>query len=172
MENKGYIHLYTGDGKGKTTAAIGLAIRAAGANKKVFIAQFVKGMHYSELDALKRFPEIQIKQYGLDCFILNKPKQEDFEAARKGIEDVKIVVSDNLCDVLILDEVCIALHYHLFEVAELLEILKNKPLAMEIVMTGRRASPTLINASDLVSEMREVKHYFNEGVVARKGIEY
>ncbi len=105
----GYIHLYTGNGKGKTTAALGLALRAVGAGKSVFIAQFVKGMHYAELDAIKRFPEIELKQYGLDCFIENQPTEKDILAARKGFAEVKTMILDNEFDMIILDEVCIAL---------------------------------------------------------------
>jgi len=173
MENiKGYIHLYTGNGKGKTTAAIGLAIRAVGAGKRVFIAQFVKGMHYSELDTLKRIPEIDIRQYGLDCFIKNKPTQKDIDAARTGLAEVAKVLSKKGFDVVILDEICIALHYHLVEDEEVLNLLKAKPEEMEIILTGRYASKAMYKIADLVTEMNEIKHYYNDGVQARKGIEY
>ena len=172
MSNKGYIHLYTGNGKGKTTAAIGLAIRATGARKRVFIAQFVKGMHYAELDALKRFPNIEIKQYGLDCFIEKEPTQADIDAARIGLDEIKQVIKDNKHSLVILDEVCIALYYKLFGVHEVLSILKSKPVTMEIVLTGRYAPTELVEAADLVTEMKEIKHYFNKGVEARKGIEF
>ena len=169
---QGYIHLYTGNGKGKTTAAFGLALRAAGAGKKVFIAQFVKGMHYSELDALKRFPEIRVRQFGLDCFIVNQPDEKDIRAARHGLQQVAKVISGNLSDVVVMDEVCIALHYHLFEVEELIDILNVRPSEMEIILTGRYAPLRLLEIADLVTEMREIKHYFTSGVQARKGIEY
>ncbi len=169
---KGYIHLYTGNGKGKTTAALGLALRAAGAGKKVFIAQFVKGMHYAELDALKRFPEIELKQYGLDCFIENQPAENDIQAARQGLTEVKSILKNYQYDIVILDEVCIALYYHLFETQELISILRKKPEAMEIILTGRYAPPELIEIADLVTEMKEVKHYYTNGILARKGIEY
>jgi len=168
----GYIHLYTGNGKGKTTAALGLALRAAGAGKSVFIAQFVKGMFYSEQNALKRFPEISLKQYGLDCFIVNKPTQNDIAAARKGLEKVSEIILKDKYDMLIVDEICIALHYHLFELDEVIALLNAKPAAMEIVMTGRYAPPELYEAADLVSEMKEIKHYYNKGIEARKGIEF
>jgi cob(I)alamin adenosyltransferase len=168
----GYIHLYTGDGKGKTTAALGLALRAAGAGKKVFIAQFVKGMHYAELDALKRFPEIELKQYGLDCFIENQPTEKDIKAARKGLDEVTVMIFENQYDVIILDEVCIALYYHLFETEELISVLLKKPDSMEIVLTGRYAPPELFEIADLVTEMKEIKHYYTQGVLARKGIEF
>ncbi|MHC1707880.1 MAG: cob(I)yrinic acid a,c-diamide adenosyltransferase [Bacteroidales bacterium] len=169
---RGYIHLYTGNGKGKTTAAIGLAIRAAGSGKKVFIAQFVKGMPYSEIEILKKLPEITLEQYGLDCFIINQPEQEDILAARKGLSVVKEIILNNGCDILVLDEVCIALYYHLFEAEELIQLLKEKPLKMEIILTGRYAPKSLFEVADLITEMKEIKHYYNHGVSARKGIEY
>jgi cob(I)alamin adenosyltransferase len=168
----GYIHLYTGNGKGKTTAAMGLAVRAVGAGKKVFIGQFVKGMHYAELESLKRFPEIVIRQYGLDCFIKCKPTQRDIDAARHGLEEVTSIVEKNMFDMVILDEVCIALYYKLFSIDEVLSLIKQKPKGMEIVLTGRYAPDELIEAADLVTEMKEIKHYYNNGIEARKGIEY
>jgi cob(I)alamin adenosyltransferase len=169
---KGYIHLYTGNGKGKTTAALGLAIRAAGAGKKVFIAQFVKGMPYAEHKALQRFPEIILKQYGLDCFIVNEPTQEDMKLARIGLNEVSEIVLKNACDVLILDEVCIALHYGLFELNEIIHLLREKPESMEIILTGRYAPNELMDKADLVTEMKEIKHYYNRGIQAREGIEF
>ncbi len=172
MNNKGYIHLYTGNGKGKTTAAIGLAVRAVGAGKKIFIGQFAKGMHYSELDALKRFPEIEVRQFGLECFIRQKPAEKDIEAARKGFQETVSVIKENKYDIVIMDEACIALHYKLFDIKEFLAVLKNKPESMEIVLTGRKAPKELYETADLITEMKEIKHYYNEGVQARKGIEH
>ena len=169
---KGYIHLYTGNGKGKTTAALGLALRAVGAGKKVFIAQFVKGMHYSELDVLGRLPEIEIRQYGLDCFIREKPTEKDVEAARQGFNEVTEVITSNKVDMVIMDEVCIALHYQLFELEELISLLKMKPKGMEVVLTGRYAPVDLFEHADLITEMREIRHYYNRGIEARKGIEF
>ena len=169
---KGFIHLYTGNGKGKTTAALGLALRAAGAGKTVFMAQFVKGMHYSELDALKSFPAIEVKQFGLDCFIVNQPTREDIEAAQKGLEKVSSIIRDNNYNMVILDEICIALYYHLFEMDIVLELLKAKPEKMEIILTGRYAPPELYEIADLVTEMNEIKHYYQKGIEARKGIEF
>lgn len=168
----GYIHLYTGNGKGKTTAALGLALRAAGAGKRIFIAQFVKGMHYAELDALTRFPEIKLKQYGLDCFIVNEPTQKDIDAAREGLTEVTAIIAGNKFDIVILDEICIALHYHLFDIRDVLELLRSKPNEMEIVMTGRYAPQELNDVADLVTEMTEIKHYYSKGIEARKGIEF
>jgi len=169
---KGYIQVYTGNGKGKTTAAFGLALRAAGAGKKVFIAQFVKGLHYSELDAVKRFPEIELHQYGLDCFIVNQPTQADIEAAMEGFGKITTIINENSVDVLILDEICIALYYKLFKEAQVLELLKQKPEGMEIILTGRNAPVSIIEAADLVTEMKEIKHYYSKGVEARQGIEF
>ena len=168
----GFIHLYTGNGKGKTTAAMGLAIRAVGAGKKVFMAQFVKGMHYSELDALKNFQAIELKQYGLDCFIVNKPTQKDIDAARKGLADVAAIIDQGRYDLVVLDEICIALYYKLFDVEDVIKILTNKPAEMEIVLTGRYAPSPLYEIADLVTEMTEIKHYYQKGVEARKGIEF
>lgn len=168
----GYIHLYTGNGKGKTTAALGLALRAAGAGKSIFIAQFVKGMHYSELDALKRFPEIELKQYGLDCFIVNEPTPKDIDAVRKGLSEVTAIIAENKYDMVILDELCIALYYQLFDIRDMLALLRSKPDEMEIIMTGRYAPPELYDAADLVTEMTEIKHYYKKGIKARKGIEF
>lgn len=168
----GYIHLYTGNGKGKTTAALGLALRAVGAGEKVFIAQFVKGMHYAELDALKRLPEIELKQYGLDCFIVNQPTQDDIDAARKGLDEVAKIIAQNKFEIVILDEICIALFYHLFEIDQVLTILNTKPVETEIILTGRYAPAELYEIADLVTEMTEIKHYYTKGIKARKGIEY
>jgi cob(I)alamin adenosyltransferase len=168
----GYIHLYTGNGKGKTTAAIGQAIRAAGAGLSVYIAQFVKGMPYSELEILQQIPNITIKQFGLDCFIVNKPTQKDIDAANEGLRQVKEIIDSASIDILILDEVCIALYYHLFPEAELLTLLRNKPQNMEIILTSRYAPASLIDSADLVTEMKEIRHYFQRGIEARKGIEY
>lgn len=168
----GYVHLYTGNGKGKTTAAIGQAIRAAGAGLSVYIAQFVKGMPYSEIEILRKIPNITTKQFGLDCFIVNEPTQKDIDAANEGLRQVKKIIDSGSFDVVILDEICIALYYHLFPEADLLTLLRNKPQNMEILLTGRYAPASLIDSADLVTEMKEIRHYFQRGIEARKGIEY
>ena len=170
---KGYIQVYTGNGKGKTTAAFGLALRAVGAGKKVFFAQFVKGKIYSEIEAVNRFlPDITIKQFGLGCFIVDKPTQKDVEAAQAGLKEIKEIFLTGKYDMIVLDEANIALFYNLFTVESLIEIIRSKPEATEIIITGRYAPPELIEVADLVTEMKEVKHYFNNGVDAREGIEY
>ncbi|MFA7226643.1 MAG: cob(I)yrinic acid a,c-diamide adenosyltransferase [Dysgonamonadaceae bacterium] len=170
---KGYIHVYTGNGKGKTTAALGLALRAVGAGKKVYFAQFVKGKIYSEIDAINRYiPEITVKQYGRGCFIVNEPTLEDIQAAKEGLEEVGAVIRSGKYDVVVLDEATIALHYKLFSVEELIAVLQEKHEETEIAITGRYAPEELIEIADLVTEMKEIKHYYTKGISARKGIEY
>jgi cob(I)alamin adenosyltransferase len=170
---KGYVHLYTGDGKGKTTAAMGQAIRAAGAGKKVFIAQFAKGQPFSEAKLINQLlPAITIKQYGLECFIINSPTEKDKEVARLGLNELLEIIRSDLFDLIILDEANIAIFYNLYTSQELIGVLRQKPESTEIVITGRYATQEMIDFSDLVTEMVEVKHYYQKGVVARKGIEY
>ena len=170
---QGLVQIYTGDGKGKTTASLGLSLRAAGRGLKVFIAQFAKGMYYGELKALERFaPQITLKQYGRKCFIRDEPEEEDVRLAREGWREIKLVLNKEECDLLILDELGIALHYGLISLDEVRELIRNKPEGVELVLTGRKIPGELFEQADLVTEMREIKHYYNAGVQARKGIEY
>ncbi|MCD6359445.1 MAG: cob(I)yrinic acid a,c-diamide adenosyltransferase, partial [Armatimonadetes bacterium] len=165
--------VYTGDGKGKTTAALGLALRCAGAGGRVFIAQFVKGMHYSELDALERFADlITVRQYGRDCFITGDPTPEDIELARAGLAEAREAMLSGRYRLVILDEVNIATHFGLFAVEDLLEFIDGRPEDVELVITGRRADERVIDRADLVTDMRCVKHYYDAGVEARRGIEW
>lgn len=169
---KGYIQVYTGNGKGKTTAAIGLAVRAAGAGLKVLFAQFIKGMFYSEIEALERFFElITVRQYGRGCFISNSPEQEDIESAHYGLEDIEIAMECQDYDVIILDEANIAVQCNLISIEELLRLIDKKPFDAELIITGRYAREELLDVADLVTEMREVKHYYQKGIMARTGIE-
>ncbi|MFO7810959.1 MAG: cob(I)yrinic acid a,c-diamide adenosyltransferase [Candidatus Delongbacteria bacterium] len=170
-KEKGYIQVYTGDGKGKTTAAFGLALRAAGAGKKVFIGQFVKGMHYSELDMIPKVSNITIEQYGLDCFIYNEPSKDDIDAARAGFFEMKEILRSGKYDLVIMDEANIALHYKLFTFKELKDALNARADHVEVVVTGRKAPVELIEMADLVTEMKDIKHYYTKGVQARTGIE-
>ena len=170
---KGFVHVYTGNGKGKTTAAFGLTLRACGAGLKVFIGQFIKGQTYHENIAVQKYlKNIEVKQYGLDCFIIKTPTAEDIYAARKGLEEMKKIILDGKYDVVVMDEVNIALHYKLFTVEELLRVIENKPKHVELVLTGRYAPTEIIEVADLVTEMKEVKHYYQQGIEARDGIEY
>jgi cob(I)alamin adenosyltransferase len=170
---QGYIQVYTGNGKGKTTAAFGLALRAAGAGKRVFFAQFVKGLMHSEIEAVAKYlPQVTVKQYGLECFIVKAPAQVDIDAARYGLDECEKVIVSGEYDIVVLDEANIALFYKLFSVEELLAVLHKRPAATEIIITGRYAPPEIIEIADLVTEMKEVKHYYTKGVEARKGIEF
>ena len=170
---KGFVHVYTGNGKGKTTTAFGMALRAEGAGLKVFIGQFVKGKTYNENVAITRnLKNITVKQYGLDCFIIKTPTTNDIKAARKGLEEMKKIILDGKYDVVVMDEVTIALHYKLFEVDELIGLIRKKPGHVELVLTGRYAPTEIIEVADLVTEMKEVKHYYQQGIEARNGIEY
>jgi cob(I)alamin adenosyltransferase len=169
---KGYIQVYTGNGKGKTTAALGLAIRAAGAGLKVFIAQFIKMGEYSEIKALKRFDDlITVEQFGTGRFIKGKPSAPDIEAARKGLEKIKAIFASNQYNVVIMEEANVAAKLELMSVEDILEIIVEKPEEVELVITGRGADSRIIEKADLVTEMKEVKHYFQKGVKARIGIE-
>ena len=170
--HKGFIHVYTGNGKGKTTAALGLALRAAGAGKKIFIAQFVKGMPYSELNMFEKIQEINNRQFGTDCFIVNQPTEQDIELAKNGLNETAAIIKSGKYDMIILDEACIAVYYKLFTSKELIKVVLSKPSTVEIIITGRYASEDLIEIADVVTEMKEIKHYYTRGVEARKGIEF
>ena len=169
---KGYVQVYTGDGKGKTTASLGLSIRAAGAGLKVYIAQFIKSGDYSEIKALKRFDDlITVEQFGLGRFIKGKPADADIQAAAAGIEKIKQVFSEGRHAVVIVEEGNTAAACGVFPVETLLELIDIRPESTELVITGRGADPRVIAKADLVTEMLAVKHYYEKGVVARVGIE-
>lgn len=168
----GYVQIYTGQGKGKTTAAIGLAVRAAGAGLKVFFAQFIKTGNSSEVAALKRFSDlITFKHYGRGNFIFDRPDRGDIAAANKGLDEVRIAMSSGLYSVIIMDEANCAVRCGLFDVDRLLKIIDEKPANVELVITGRDAHPAVIEKAHLVTEMNPVKHYYSDGVKARRGIE-
>ena len=168
---KGYVQVYTGKGKGKTTAAIGLAVRAVGADLKVFILQFIKMGEYSEIKSLRRFSEnITIEQFGHRRFD-GEPEREDIIPARAGLERVKEVIGSGDYDVVILEEANVAVKKGLFPEQDLLDIIDLRPPAVELLITGRGATEKVIDKADLVTEMTPVKHYFKEGVKARVGIE-
>jgi len=171
---KGYVQVYTGNSKGKTTAALGLAFRAMGQGLKTYIGQFMKGQHYGELEAAKMVhPYITIEQYGRNGFIhiQNPPQKDDVQMAQEGLAKAKEAMFSGKYNVIIFDEIITAHYFHLVSLEEMLEIIAYKPEGMEAVFTGRYASPELIVAADLVTEMVEVKHYYQRGVVARDGIE-
>lgn len=170
-EKKGYLQVYTGDGKGKTTAAIGLAMRAALAGKRIFVGQFVKSMRYHECQLEELLPLIHFEQFGLGCALIHEPSEEDVRHGREGLTRATEVMSSGEWDVVILDEVTIALYFHFFSVEELLEAIAAREPHVEVVCTGRYAPEELISAADLVTDMRCIKHYYDAGVPARSGFE-
>lgn len=173
-QGPGLIQLYTGDGKGKTTAALGLALRAAGHGLRTYIGQFMKGVDYGELESIGRLqPYVTIEQYGQPTFVhLHEATPEDVERAREGLEKARAAMFGGAYDIVVLDEVCVALHFELLTLDQILALIEEKPTHVELVLTGRRAPPELVERADLVTEMREVKHPYTQGVEAREGIEY
>lgn len=170
---KGYIQVYTGNSKGKTTAALGLALRAAGAGLKVFIAQFIKKRRCSEHKALERFSDlITFKQYGTGFLKGDKPTDQEINAAKKGLGETKKIITSSKYDMVILDEINIAVHYKLISIEELLKVLDAKPAGVELVLTGRYADKRIVEKADLATEMKEIKHYLQKGIKARAGIEF
>ncbi|MFC2140479.1 cob(I)yrinic acid a,c-diamide adenosyltransferase [Candidatus Auribacterota bacterium] len=169
---KRYIHVYTGNGKGKTTASLGLALRAYGAGFKVFIGQFVKGRECSEHKTLALLKDqITVRQYGKLDFIINHPSKGDIELAQQGFREIKEALLSKSYDLVILDEINIALYYKLIDLNDLIALINEKPAEVELVITGRNVPEEIIDKADLVTEMKEIKHYYSQGVQARKGIE-
>jgi cob(I)alamin adenosyltransferase len=170
---QGYVQVYTGEGKGKTTAAIGLAVRAAGAGLKVLFVQFIKGNRYSEIKALEALGDrIEVRQYGRGRFIKGKPAPEDVAAAASGLAEIQALLNRGCdFDLIVLDEANVAVTCGLFDTEALLAVIDSRPQAVELVITGRGADPKVVERADLVTEMRAVKHYYDAGVAARVGIE-
>jgi cob(I)alamin adenosyltransferase len=170
--SKGYVQVYTGDGKGKTTAALGLALRAAGHGMRTYIGQFMKGQHYGELDGFRDHPAVTIEQYGdVRCIRREDVTPEHIAQAQRGLERAWKAMLSGQYDVVVLDEVNVTIWFGLLAVEEVLAFLDQRPDRVEVILTGRRAPQELIERADLVTEMREVKHYYQQGVQARKGIE-
>ncbi len=167
---KGFVQVYTGNGKGKSTAAFGLALRAVGAGYRVMIIQFLKGMEYSEHDSFKRLG-IDYELFGTKEFVVGEPSEKVKELCKRGIERAKDAFKEGY-DIVILDEANVAVHLKAMEVEDLLEVIREKPSGVELVITGRYAPKEVIEEADLVTEMREVKHYYQKGVEARKGVEW
>lgn len=168
---KGYIQVYTGNGKGKTTAALGLSLRCLCAGHRVFFGQFMKGQDYSELQAPCHFENLRMEQFGDLNFIHGEPSPEDRANAQKGLARMKEVLTSGEYDLVVFDEINTSLFFHLVEVQEVLDVLELKPEKTEVVLTGRYAPPEIVDRADLVTEMREIKHYYNDGVQSRVGIE-
>lgn len=167
-------HVYTGDGKGKTTAALGLLVRATGAGLRVRVFQFLKKGEYSELQTLReRFSEIEVTQLGSGRFIMDLQNipQEELAIAARGFAQARDAVMRGDYDLVILDEINGAMSMGLVAASDVLALMRDKPARTELVLTGRGAPPEIIDAADLCTEMRKVKHYFDTGLQARKGIE-
>ena len=169
---RGLVQVYTGCGKGKTTAALGLALRTAGANQGVYIMQFIKGRSYSELKTLKRIKKIKIEQCGRGCFIGKSPRLIDVKCARAGLSKAQENIMSGKFRLVILDEVNIAVRLGLLKIKDLVELINGKPKKVELVLTGRNCPYKIKKLADLVTDMREVKHPYQRGIKARLGIEY
>ena len=169
---KGYVQVYTGNGKGKTTAALGLALRAAGAGMSVFLGQFIKEVKASEHKALGRFADlITVAQFGRGMCITREPAREDIEAALEGMRMASEALASGRYDMVILDEINVAVSLGLIDVEDVLRLIRERPSTIELVLTGRGADERIITEADLVTEMRDIKHYWDKGVKARRGIE-
>lgn len=171
---KGFIQVYTGNGKGKTTAALGLALRAAGHGQRVYIGQFLKGQLYGELISVKKLaPHIVIEQFGRKGFIhvTENPDDEDIERAKRGLKRCLKAMLSKKFRIVILDEINVAVDLKLVTEQEVHDLLDQKPEEVEVVLTGRYAPPSLVKRADLVTEMKEKKHYYRRGIMARQGIE-
>ena len=173
-EGLGLVQVYTGDGKGKTTAALGLALRAAGHGLRTYIGQFMKGQDYGELEAIKRLsPLITIEQFGQPGFVhVKQATPKDVALAHAGLERVRQALHSGEYDIVVMDEINVALFFELLTVDEVLSVIEGRPPGVELVLTGRRVPKEIIAHADLVTEMREIKHPFQRGITARRGIEY
>ena len=170
---RGYVQIYTGDGKGKTTAALGLALRSAGHDRRVFIGQFMKGQHYGELTSVGAIAAIDIEQFG-DAGCIRREEVTDLHRAHaeRGLARIEEVMASGDYQVVVMDEINVAIWFGIIPVHRVLAVLAKRPTAMELILTGRRAPDELLAQADLVTEMTEVKHYYRDGVPARIGIEF
>lgn len=169
---RGLVHVYTGNGKGKTTAALGLVLRASGAGFKTCVHQFIKGTDCGELKSLKRLCNVTVRQCGRRSFIMGKPDSGDIVCAKKGFERACLDIFSGNYGLIVLDEINVAMHFGLVKTGDLIEIIENKPDSLELVLTGRRCPGAIIKLADLVTEMRQIRHPYNKGLKARKGIEF
>jgi cob(I)alamin adenosyltransferase len=171
---KGLVIVYIGNGKGKTTAAFGQALRAIGQGYRVFVLQFMKGRKYGEFIAAEKYlPHLTIRMSGLDSFVMrDNPAAIDIELAQKGLAAAKKAIKSGKYDMIILDEINVALNFKLIDLPEVIGLIKNKPAGLDLILTGRYAPPEIIELADTVSEVKEVKHHYQAGIKDRAGIEY
>jgi cob(I)alamin adenosyltransferase len=170
---KGLVQVYTGNGKGKTSASFGLALRAVGRGLRVYVIQFIKGgFDYGELYVVDKLPGLTLEAFGRGKFVSEKkPDKVDIDLARQALVKAQEIMKGDV-DVLILDEINVAVNLKLIDIEEVLELIRKKPEHVELVLTGRKAPVEIVQAADLVTEMIEIKHPYNSGFKARKGIEY
>jgi cob(I)alamin adenosyltransferase len=173
-KNRGLVIVITGNGKGKTTAAFGQALRAVGQGYKVFVLQFMKGRKYGEFLAAEKFlPRLTVKMSGLDSFVMrDNPATIDIEMAQKGLEASRKAIMSGKYNMVILDEINVALDFKLIDLKEVIRLIKNKPAGIDLILTGRYAPEEIIKLADTVSEIKEIKHHYNAGIKDRAGIEY
>ena len=171
---RGLVIVITGNGKGKTTAAFGQALRAVGQGYKVFIIQFMKGRDYGEFVAAEKYlPRLTIRRSGLDSFVMrDHPAPVDIELARQGFDLAKEAVTSGKYDMIILDEINVAVDFKLIPLEDVIDLIKNKPPALDLILTGRYAAKAIIKLADTVSDVKEIKHHYAAGVKERAGIEY
>jgi len=166
------IQVYTGRGKGKTTASLGLALRASGAGLRIYICQFLKGKYYCEIAALKKLKNIKVEQFGAKCFICKVPTKKDIELAKHGLRAAGKAIRSKCYDMVILDEINVALKLGLLKLEDVISLIKSASQKTELILTGRNAHPKILKIADLVSEIKDKKHYYKKGVKARRGIEF
>ncbi len=174
MTEKGFIQIYTGNGKGKTSAAIGLVVRAAGAVLKTYFVQFMKVFPYSEIKSLARLNDfIVIEQFGKDDFIFRKedPNENEKNEVLRGLMKAEEKMLSGEFDIIVLDEICVSIYFKLFSEKDVLDFIDKKPDNVELILTGRYCPKSIIEKADLVSSIEEVKHYYTQGVLSRKGID-
>lgn len=169
--DKGYVQVYTGNGKGKTTASIGVSLRMLCHGGKVFMGEFMKGQGSGEMKAMDKFPNYTVEQFGLPKFVTGKASEEDVANAQKGFDRMKTVLLSGEYDLVVFDEINSTIFYEMLDPDEVIELLKQKPKKTEVILTGRNAHEKIVDFADLVTEMREIKHYYQQGVMARTGIE-
>ncbi len=171
---KGLVMVITGNGKGKTTSAFGQALRATGQGLRVCMIQFMKGRVYGEVVAVRKYlPELTFYQYGLDSFVMrDNPASVDMELAEEGFAKAKEVIQSGDYDMVILDEINVVADFCLVPEDDIIELIKNKPPELDLILTGRYASQSIQDLADMVSEVREIKHHYNAGIKDRAGIEY
>lgn len=172
--SKGLVMVNTGDGKGKTTAAFGQALRAIGHGYRVCVIQFMKGRAYGEYQAAQKYlPNICVHLVGLDSFVMrDNPAPVDIEMAKKGLLLAKDAIASGDYDVVILDEINVAVDFKLIALQDVIDLIKSKPEDMDLILTGRYAHPEILSLADTVTEMKEIKHHYAAGIKDRAGIEY